>query len=153
VRKPRMFICVVCGQDFECSWANAKTCGKSCKRILQNRRYRERYAAGPQYLVSKCMLHRRIRIKRRWEMIFSKLGRACSRCGIEYPPVVYDLHHPNGKQSQAETPSRLIMQGSEDVFLSHLENWQLLCANCHRLHHAETDWAPRWRKHELQASV
>lgn len=66
-----------------------------------------------------------------------------SHCKQSYPIVVYDLHHPNGKRSRKETPSKIIRTGTDGAFQQMLNQVEILCANCHRLHHAKTgDWAP-----------
>ena len=144
-------VCEACGTGFLSSWKNAKFCCKFCRRKGINDNYRARYAKWPQRSISKTMVARRARSERRWQAIFDKLGNKCAKCENTYPKVVYDLHHPQGKKSRDDQLSRILAQAKEDTFLQHLQEWQLLCANCHRLHHAETDWAPRWRRHELQA--
>jgi hypothetical protein len=56
---------------------------------------------------------------------------------------VYDLHHPNGKKSRKDSPSRIIRSGSERDFNNMLQEVEVWCPICHRLHHAEMgDWAP-----------
>jgi hypothetical protein len=151
--KVRQLNCQVCGKDFESRHKAAKSCSKECRRIIINKNYRERYAQWPQRSMSKTMLARRERAERRWKLLFSKLGNRCAKCGNTYPKVVYDLHHPNGKNGRKDSPALILAQGSEETFLQHMQDWQILCANCHRLHHHETDWAPKWRQHELQANL
>lgn len=88
------------------------------------------------------------RSKERWDIILNRLGDKCSKCQLTYPKVVYDLHHPSGKSSRKDTPSRIIRFATDQKFLEHLETWQLLCANCHRLHHAEIgNWHPAVKPH------
>jgi len=59
----------------------------------------------------------------------------CSRCGKTFPPICMDLHHrnPNNKK---DTISNL-MNGTYDLSQLKLEveKCELLCSNCHRLHH------------------
>jgi len=82
----------------------------------------------------------------RWKIIFKVLGRNCKRCRRRYPAVVYDLHHPKGKKNRNDTPTRIIRFAPEKEFLRHLKTWELLCANCHRLHHATNGWYPTRKK-------
>jgi hypothetical protein len=85
----------------------------------------------------------RRRIDARWQVILANLGDRCSRCGQTFPRVVYDLHHPEGKAGRHETPTKIIRQATDTAFLEHLARWQIFCANCHRLHHAELgNWHP-----------
>lgn len=79
----------------------------------------------------------------RWKLILLTLGNECQRCHQSFPIVVYDLHHPKGKKSRKDTPARIVRFATDKVFREHLAQWELFCANCHRLHHAEiNNWHP-----------
>lgn len=136
--------CETCHKEFVSSWPNGRYCSKACRISALRERARRLYAADTDASLSVQAIKKARRVAARWKIIFHVLGRCCTRCGEEYPVVVYDLHHPHGKSSPAETPSRIIAGASQEIFLQHLSTWELLCANCHRLHHAEhRSWAPR----------
>lgn len=135
--------CVVCGVMFLTSWPHAQYCSTTCRDV------RNREAAVVDYNSDlpanrSAQLERvRAKIERRWAIILQQFGNRCGSCGITYPRAVYDLHHPNGKTSRNETPARIINGGSEASFARMLSTTVLLCANCHRLEHANLkNWAP-----------
>lgn len=65
-------------------------------------------------------------------------GGACGRCGGVFPPAVYDFHHIDPTQKDAD-PGTLMGRKWEKV-KEELDKCVLLCANCHRLTHAEEEW-------------
>lgn len=132
--------CEVCGASFEGTGPAARYCSAVCHRRLVNERDRKRYGNNPRAFVSKVQKARANRVARRWSIILAVLGNECGRCKQAYPIAVYDLHHPEGKRNRRETPSNIIASASETEFLRHLATWELLCANCHRIHHAENGW-------------
>ena len=61
-----------------------------------------------------------------------KLGKPCTDCGREFPPVCMDFHHrdPGAKDfsvSQAKTVTQVQAE---------IEKCDLICACCHRIRHA-----------------
>lgn len=79
---------------------------------------------------------------RRWRnKIYAilSLGGRCGECGEVFHPSQYDIHHVDGREDG--TP-RDLMQLSRERLAEELDGCELLCANCHRLHHNENedDW-------------
>ena len=64
-------------------------------------------------------------------------GGACGRCGGVFPPAVYDFHHTNPKEKDADPGT--LMSYNWDTLKEELDKCILLCANCHRLTHAEEE--------------
>ena len=66
--------------------------------------------------------------------IVEALGGECVDCGGKFPLEVYDFHHIGEKDF---TPSYLISNGSLESIVEEINKCVLLCANCHRIHHAK----------------
>jgi hypothetical protein len=138
-----LVICDVCGNEFRSGWPNARYCGNECRLVIEREYARNVYKKDPKKNIQEQTVRVRERIRRRWNIILESKGDKCIKCGKTYPIVVYDLHHPNGKRNRNETPSRMIRGASEKNFLKMIEEVEIWCPICHRLHHAETgDWAP-----------
>lgn len=65
------------------------------------------------------------------------LGGSCSDCGGRFPRAAFDFHHLHSK---LDAPSALIGNSSPKRISKELANCILLCANCHRIEHAEADF-------------
>lgn len=61
------------------------------------------------------------------------LGGECSDCGGKFPLEVYDFHHVGEKDFN---PSYAISNRSIESVVEEISKCVLLCANCHRIHHA-----------------
>lgn len=139
-------ICMVCESPFETSWPQARYCGPVCRGVIDWEYTNRNYRADPASNVKAQQLRVRARTTQRWGIILDTFGDKRGRCKETFPYVVYDLHHPKGKASRKDTPSRVIRLGSEEDFARLLRETVLLCANCHRLTHSESgDWAPARR--------
>jgi hypothetical protein len=133
-------LCAVCGGEFKTSWPQARYCGDACKAVVEREYATRTYQLGP---VQRQTARLRQRFDERWRLILHRFGNKCGRCGNRFPRVVYDLHHPNGKGSRKETPSKIVRQGTDEQFYAMMQVTTLLCANCHRITHAEIgNWAP-----------
>lgn len=84
--------------------------------------------------IQKTLSQRRIRTINQI-IIIKELGGSCARCGLTYPPPVYDFHHVN--------PSKKSFRLDKSMFSLKLERLRaeaakcvLLCSNCHRMVHA-----------------
>jgi hypothetical protein len=140
--------CVVCGNSFPTSWPQARYCGSDCRAVIDREYAKTTYRADPATNVGNQQIRVRRNTAERWKVILAKFGDQCGRCGLTFPHVVYDLHHPSGKASRKDTPSRVIRLGSKSDFERLLIETVLLCANCHRLTHSETgNWAPGRKDH------
>ena len=136
-------VCEVCGDPFETSWPQARYCKDECKAVTEREYAAKVYKRDPTANLQAQSLRVRERIEARWCIILEHFGDRCGRCKHQFQRVVYDLHHPAGKPSRKETPSKIIRAGTDEQFLKMLSETVLLCANCHRLTHAESgNWAP-----------
>jgi hypothetical protein len=136
-------VCEICKTPFKSGWPNARYCSEDCRSVVDREYANRAYYANPKQNVQQQTLRARSRIKRRWTVILETKGDRCVKCKKTYPPVVYDLHHPNGKKSRKDSPSRIIRSGSEEDFNNMLQEVEVWCPICHRLYHAEIgDWAP-----------
>ena len=82
----------------------------------------------------RCSLHyksyKRKKIK---EELIQKLGGKCTMCNGVFPSVAFDFHHFGNKEMDI---SSMIDRYSEAEIIKEAEKCILLCANCHRIHHA-----------------
>ena len=65
-----------------------------------------------------------------------KLGGECNNCGLKYTgknAAVFDFHH----RHPTKKSGALRMGGPKEGLDTEVKKCDLLCANCHRLHHAE----------------
>jgi hypothetical protein len=75
------------------------------------------------------------RIKRRELIAAIKKEAGCARCGIDDPRVL-DFHHRNADEKTLAV-SQLISKTSWQAILDEVARCDVLCANCHRIAHAE----------------
>jgi hypothetical protein len=66
--------------------------------------------------------------------LIEKLGGKCSKCNGVFQSEVYDFHHLHDKKY---TISNMFLRNSKEEILKEAEKCILLCANCHRMHHAK----------------
>ena len=58
----------------------------------------------------------------------------CERCGFSHPAAL-DFHHRVPADKQFEIP-RMVANGySKEKILAEMAKCEVLCANCHRIHH------------------
>lgn len=60
-----------------------------------------------------------------------KAGIPCAHCGGTFPPICMDWHH---RDPTTKSRKRLFNMGKA-AFLAEIAKCDLLCANCHRIHH------------------
>ena len=68
--------------------------------------------------------------------VIEHFGGKCSRCKNSYPSCVYDLHHKDPSKKEF-TLGNAYLDVSNERFWSEVNKCELLCANCHRIEHAE----------------
>ena len=68
--------------------------------------------------------------------VIEYFGGKCSRCKNAYPPCVYDLHHKDPSEKEF-TLANSYLDVSSEKFWNEVNKCELLCANCHRIEHAE----------------
>jgi hypothetical protein len=73
----------------------------------------------------------RINIKKE---LIEKLGGKCSMCNGIFPTEVYDFHHL--KDKKYSIGNMFLVKSKQEIF-KEAEKCILLCANCHRMHHAK----------------
>jgi hypothetical protein len=60
-------------------------------------------------------------------------GGVCAKCKLSFPRCVFDFHHVGRK---VDNPSSLLVNSSVFQIASELAKCIMLCANCHRMEHA-----------------
>ena len=89
----------------------------------------------------ECRLKRnRDRVKRFREnklLAVNLLGEKCSMCGYKTNVLdVYDLHHIDPLKKGLESRKRIVANLSGEAMISEIKKCILVCANCHRIIHA-----------------
>lgn len=81
---------------------------------------------------------RRQKIARERKIEFIKrLGGRCDKCGIEYNSVngaIFEFHHDDPATKEFGLGSELTNK-SFNALKAEVDKCQLLCANCHQIHH------------------
>lgn len=62
------------------------------------------------------------------------LGDKCMTCQQEFPPAVFDFHHRDASTKE-DSPSTMFSNRSVRAVADEVVKCDLLCANCHRIHH------------------
>jgi predicted HNH restriction endonuclease len=92
------------------------------KWYYKNKKYYNKYKNILRYKNTKA--------KRNW--LIKELGNKCKKCGKEYPNVVFDVHHIDGRN---KGDTEYLYLESWDNIKRKLPRLMLLCANCHRIEH------------------
>lgn len=66
--------------------------------------------------------------------LIEKMGGKCKICNGVFHPAAFDFHHLKDKKDHI---SSMFNRCSEAEIIKEAEKCILLCANCHRIHHAE----------------
>lgn len=116
-------------------------------RDLLNKRQREKYKENPEKRKSIAAAYRAantdaVRERSRKykaesrEMVSEyKASRGCESCGVKDPRVL-DLHHSK-REDKIMAVSQLISKASKESVMNEMLKCRVLCANCHRIEHAE----------------
>ena len=77
--------------------------------------------------------------KRQKKLWFQKLKSKleCSQCGFSHPATL-QFHHKN--DDKTDTVSRMVNKNSNvETIMAEIAKCDVLCANCHAIHHWEND--------------
>lgn len=84
---------------------------------------------------NRCPRHNKKYLQRiRKQKLVELLGNRCSKCGCQFPFVAYDFHHKD-PTTKVFGIAESMLNISMDELLTELVKCELLCANCHRIHH------------------
>ena len=119
--KPKSKICSVCGTAL--TQTNSLLTSRNAKcRSCYNLKYRGKGIAQQKANKRKAI---------------EKLGGKCAHCGIQHDTVdIYDFHH-RYPQQKLYNVAVLLRKKWSDITDKELNKCILLCANCHRVEHAE----------------
>ena len=70
---------------------------------------------------------------KKWFMDY-KRGLECNRCGFSHPAAL-DFHHkdPSTKEIRFDRVSK----NNQEKIMKEIEKCEVLCSNCHRIHHSK----------------
>lgn len=131
---PKLHKCNSCGQMLPASffYFNKGKMNKPCKSCRKKADAKRR--ADPLVKARKNEIERQRRLAYRAQ-IFSALGNHCNRCG-ETDIRCLEIHHVGHDGNDAE--EKALWGNPKSALKSVLlepEKYELLCANCHRIHH------------------
>lgn len=128
--------CLECSIGFVFQGHNSRYCSNKCRRVVRKRWVDSRPQQTRKHWNKISSASTEKRVVRRWNEIFRKHGKNCTKCKHRFPRCVYDLHHPKGtKLHSKDVAGRIIRHGKEVDFKRLLSVAILLCANCHRIEH------------------
>ena len=82
--------------------------------------------------------HRKIRRQARLAWLDDyKTHQVCADCNTKYPAVCLDFHHINPKDKVSEVRRMIKDDFSMKRIKAEIDKCVVLCANCHRLRHAQ----------------
>jgi hypothetical protein len=88
-----------------------------------------------------CASHyRRARAATIKDALISCFGGHCARCTQPFPRAAFDFHHADADKDAH--PSGLIASASLNDIAEEVAKCVLLCANCHRIEHADDEVLP-----------
>jgi hypothetical protein len=64
------------------------------------------------------------------------LDLKCIKCGNDHPAVL-DFHHRNPEEKEFAISKMIRNRSSKEMLLKEIEKCDILCSNCHRIHHWE----------------
>jgi hypothetical protein len=67
-------------------------------------------------------------------LIEYKTGIACARCGFSHPAAI-QFHHRDTGLKKFEIGSAAALEKSIPQVIAEIEKCEVLCANCHLIHH------------------
>jgi len=80
-------------------------------------------------------VNRQARLRRKEKVDDYKASKGCEDCGNADPRVL-DLHHRDGSDKEGEIASMKVRVGWKRLE-EEMKKCDVLCANCHRIRHAE----------------
>lgn len=96
---------------------------------------RQDYQNNKEYFRNKLKLRRIDNAKWLWEY---KKDKKCAHCGFSHPAALI-FHHINKEEKYHEISFMLINGWSQKKILEEINKCEILCSNCHMIHHHETD--------------
>jgi len=122
-----------------------KVCDKCNKRLSLDKFYKNQHN-NPEKQCKKCRNIRREERHRYWKQQFIyKLSEhitiECVRCGYDKNFSALDFHHIKKKRYKVARVLRNLSEKSfsdgkvNDILYEIMVNCEILCANCHRVHH------------------
>jgi hypothetical protein len=104
----------------------------SVRKAYHKQRSREHYLKNKETIIAKSKETRAIS-KAKWSAF--KRTLKCTQCGFNHPAAL-DFHHTNPAEKE-NLVSKLVSNGCFVAAMEEVQKCIVLCANCHRVHHAE----------------
>lgn len=75
------------------------------------------------------------RWKKRKKEAINYMGGVCSDCNNSFHPAAFEFHHLNPSKKEYQWDKMRLI--SKDKMYTELDKCVMLCANCHRIRHAD----------------
>jgi hypothetical protein len=121
------------------------------RKAYQKQYQRKYYLNNKDAFIQRSVKNKRQRRQEKKDWLHSQLGGVCQNCGYDTPAGL-DIHHTDSSLKQIWGLVRPGQQGGSGVIRqkgitdyswqdlkAKIHTLELLCANCHREHHAESD--------------
>lgn len=102
-------------------------------RACANAFSKEHYAKNKLAVIAKSVARSRHARHNNKEYIRS-LGLFCIKCKADHPAVL-DFHHRDPTQKEMTISKLINTRFSRSRLMSEIEKCDVLCSNCHRIHH------------------
>lgn len=82
--------------------------------------------------------YKRLYIAKRKMNLVQLLGGKCKKCGLQATMenlAVFDFHHRNPEEKSFNLGQNIIGDKSYETILNEAKKCDVLCSNCHRIHH------------------
>lgn len=102
-----------------------------CQRQISKAHYSEHKESHKARVIVNS---KRLNDKNRSWFADLKSKLACERCGQNHMATL-DFHHTDPSQKDMEISNMLASYNSQSKILSEIAKCEVLCSNCHRIHH------------------
>ena len=102
---------------------------RKAKHAEYSRKY---YEANKEKVLANVKVNRAVG-KARWDTF--KRTLKCTQCGFNHPAAL-DFHHVDPSEKE-NLVSKLVSNGCFAAAMEEVQKCIVLCANCHRVHHAQ----------------
>lgn len=126
--------CTHCGQNISYGGSRPKKwCSEKCRQTYK-------YKNDPKYAQRNTYERQRsVSISRKLDAIRIK-GGCCQRCGQSHPAALC-FHHTNPEDKAFTLDGRVFGNLKWEKLLTELDKCELLCLNCHYIHHYGYKWS------------
>lgn len=122
------------------TWDRTEWYQKNKDRL--NRQRRDEYSSSSHYRKEKMSQAQKYRVRNQEIVRKFKLAKGCQKCGFSAHHVALELHHRDPKAKEFKIGCTTC---SLNRLMAEIDKCEVLCSNCHKIHHFETGWVTERR--------